>query len=38
MMLTHHQLLPGNTLYIPGDEDDEEEGLLLPSSLDSTTL
>jgi hypothetical protein len=29
---THYQLLRWNTLYIPGDEDDDEEGLLLPSS------
>jgi hypothetical protein len=32
MSLTYYQLLLWNTLYIPGDEDDEEEGLLLPSS------
>ena len=33
MTLTQYQLLLSkNTLYIPGDEDDEEESLLLPSS------
>lgn len=34
MLTIHHQLLLWNVaLYIPGDDDDEEEGLLLPSSL-----
>lgn len=34
MLTIRHQPLLWNTiLYIPGDDDDEEEGLLLPSSL-----
>lgn len=33
MTLTRYQLFLSSTLYIPGDEDDEEESLLLPSSM-----